>query len=78
MSLVRANYYDLMSILEFQPSILASSACRQSQRFHKLIFLASEPRVMRYAIDSKVKSSLFILFEGADRTIGCKRLVKHR
>ena len=36
MSLVRVNYYDLMSILEFQPSILATSACRQSQRFHEL------------------------------------------
>ena len=35
MSLVRANYYDLMSILEFQPLIL-SSACLQSQRFHEL------------------------------------------
>ena len=77
MSLVRANYYDLMSILEFQPSILAST-CRQSQRFHKLIFLASELGVMRYTIDSKVKSSLFVLFERADRTIGRKRLIKHR
>ena len=70
------NYHGLYDDLQVNTPILSPRLW--FQLLHKLLFLPSEPKVMRNTIDSKVKSSLFVFFEWADRTIGWKRLVKHR
>ena len=45
-SILRANNYDLETILLFQPLILVFSASWLSQRFYEFIILAYEPGVV--------------------------------
>ncbi len=56
-----SHYRGFCYDLQIYTSVLLS--CRHSQRFHKLVFLSSEPTDMRNAIYVEVEITLLVLFK---------------